>query len=188
MKVSLGPKAMALPTPTWLVGSYDADGKPNLMTAAWGAICCSKPPCLTVSLRKARYSYDAIMERKAYTVSVPSESQLAKADYCGMVSGRDHDKFAALGWTAVKSELVDAPYVAECPLVLECKVIHILDLGVHTMFIGEILDAKVDEAVMQDGKPDPMRIKPVVYAPEEHNYYGLGPLLGQAYALGKEYK
>jgi len=188
MKVSYGAKTMALPTPTWLVGTYDADGKPNLMTAAWGGICCSKPPCLSVSLRAATYSHGSIMARRAFTVSIPSESLAAKADFCGLVSGRDTDKFATLGWTAVKSELTDAPYVAECPLVIECKVVHVAELGLHTMFVGEILDVKVEEAAMKDGKPDPTVIKPVIYAPEDRRYFGLGPSLGQGFSIGKEFK
>lgn len=187
-KVSIGPKTMTLPTPAWLIGTYDADGKPNLMTAAWGGICCSTPPCLTVSLQKPRHSYAAIMERKAYTVSVPSEAMAAKADYCGMVSGRDHDKFADCCFTAVKSDLVDAPYVAECPLVIECTVIHVLEVGVHTMFVGRIQDVKVDEDAMRDGNPDPTRIKPVIYAPEDRHYYGLGADLGLGFSIGKALK
>jgi len=187
-KVSLGPKTLTLPTPAWLIGSYDADGKANLMTAAWGGICCSSPPCLTVSLQKPRHSYAAIMARKAYTVSVPSEALVAKVDYCGMVSGRNHDKFAACGFTAVRSALVDAPYVDECPLVIECTVIHVLEVGVHIMFVGRIEDVKADEAVMHEGNPDPARIKPIIYAPEDRHYYGLGPDLGLGFSIGKEIK
>ena len=188
MKVSLGPKTMALPTPAWLVGTYDANGKPNLMTAAWGGICCSKPVCVTVSLQKPRHSYAAIMERKAYTINVASAKDVAKVDYCGIVSGKNADKFAACNFTAVKSELVDAPYVAECPLVLECKVIRVEDLGMHTMFVGEVMDVKVDEAAMKDGKPDPLLIDPIVYAPEDRHYYGLGANLGLGFSIGKELK
>ncbi|WP_300157766.1 flavin reductase family protein [Solidesulfovibrio sp.] len=187
-KVSLGSKTMTLPTPAWLVGSYDADGKPNVMTAAWGGICCSKPVCMYVSLQKPRYTYANIMERKAFTLNVASEADVAKVDYCGMVSGRDNDKFAVCGLTAVKSDLVDAPYVAECPLVVECRVLHIQDLGQHTMFVGEVFDVKVDEAAMKDGKPDPKAIKPIIYAPEDRHYYGLGADLGLGWSLGKEYK
>ena len=188
MKVSYGAKTMALPTPAWLVGTFDAAGKPNLMTAAWGGICCSKPPCLAVSLRAATYSHGAIMARKAFTVSVPHESQAAKVDYCGLVSGRDHDKFATLGWTAVASALVDAPYVGECPLVIECKVVHVAELGLHTMFVGEICDVKVEESVLTDGKPDPSLVRPIVYAPEDKRYFGLGQSLGQGFSIGKELK
>lgn len=188
MKVSISSKTMALPTPAWLVGTYDAEGKPNLMTAAWGGICCSKPVCVTVSLQKPRHSYAAIMERKAYTINVASAKDVAKVDYCGIVSGKNADKFAACNFTAVRSELVDAPYVAECPLVLECKVIRVEDLGMHTMFVGEVMDVKVDEAAMKDGKPDPLLIDPIVYAPEDRHYYGLGANLGLGFSIGKELK
>ena len=101
MKKSLGAKTLAYPTPVWVVGSYDSEGKPNIMTVAWGGICCSQPPCVTVSLRKATYSYGNIMARKAYTVSIPSVRYLREADYVGIYSGRHEDKFAETGLTAV---------------------------------------------------------------------------------------
>ena len=109
MKRSLGAKTLILPTPTWIVGSYDKQGKPNGMTVAWGGICCSDPPCVAVSLRKATYSYGSLIERRAFTVSVPSQRQVKEADYFGLVSGRETDKFAATGLTPVRSDLVDAP-------------------------------------------------------------------------------
>ena len=124
MKKSLGARTLAFPTPVWLVGTYDADGKANVMTAAWGAIVCSKPPSIGVSLRKATYSYGSIVARQAFTINVPSEKHVKEADYAGIASGRDADKFAKAGFTAVRSDLVDAPYVQECPLILECRLIH----------------------------------------------------------------
>ena len=129
MKKSLGAKTLALPAPAWLVGTYDKEGKPNLMTAVWGGICCSQPPCVYVSLRKATYTYGNIMSRKAFTVSVPSQEYVKEVDYIGIVSGRDGDKFTKTGMTPMKSDLVDAPYVKEFPLVLECKVIHTIEIG-----------------------------------------------------------
>lgn len=187
MKRSLGAKTLTYPTPTWIVGSYDKQGKPNGMTAAWGGICCSDPPCVAVSLRKATYSYGSLMERKAFTISVPSQSQVKVADYFGLVSGRDTDKFAATGLTAVDSELVDAPYVKECSLVLECKVLQHFDLGLHTQFVGEILDVKADEEVLDaSGMPDILKALPIIFSPGNRVYYGIGALLGHAFAVGKE--
>jgi len=81
MKKSLGAKTLIFPNPVLMIGTYDQDGKPNLMNAAWGGICCSDPPCVTVSLRKARYSYAGIIERKAFTVGIACESRMAEADY-----------------------------------------------------------------------------------------------------------
>lgn len=187
-KISLGPKTMVLPTPAWMIGTFDASGKPNLMTAAWGGICCSKPPCLTVSLQKPRHSYASILERQAYTVNVAAQADVAKVDYCGIVSGRNHDKFAGCGYTAVPSALVDAPYVAECPLVIECRLIQTVDLGMHTMFVGQIMDVKADPAALKDGKPDPALVRPIIFAPEDQQYYALGQSLGRAFSIGKELK
>ena len=145
MKKSIGPRTMAFPTPVWVVGTYDANDKPNAMTAAWASICCSKPPAIGVSLRKATYSYGNIVARQAFTISIPSEAHVREADYLGMATGKEVNKFAATRLTPVASDLVDAPYVGEFPLILECKLIHTLEIGLHTLFIGEILDVKADE-------------------------------------------
>ncbi|TRZ87186.1 MAG: flavin reductase family protein [Methanosarcinales archaeon] len=138
-----------------LIGTYDSDGKPNVADIALGGICSSKPPCVALSLRKATYSHGNIVERKAFTVNVPSEKFVKEIDYFGTVSSRDADKFKETGLTSVKSELVDAPYVKEFPLVLECKLLHTIEIGLHTEFIGEIIDVKADEGVLgKDGLTD----------------------------------
>ena len=187
MKKSLGPRTLAFPTPVWVVGTYDANDKPNVMTAAWGSICCSKPPCIAVSLRKATYTYGNLVAKEAFTISVPSEAHVKEADYFGMVSGRDVNKFAQARLTAVNSTVVDAPYVAEFPLVLECKLIHTIEIGLHTQFIGEILDVKADEAVLGDkGFPDIEKVRPIIFGPEVRSYHGIGAYLGLAFAVGKD--
>lgn len=192
MKKSLGAKTFLYPSPVLLVGSYDAADRPNVMTAAWAGICCGQPPCVYVSLRKATYTYSSLMERKAYTISVPSVDLLAEADYCGIASGRDEDKFARAGLTPVRSELVDAPYVAECPLVLECRVVHVAELGLHTLFVGEVLDVKADEKVLDERAhreikyiPSIQRVRPFLYAAPERAYYATGEFLGKAWEVGK---
>jgi flavin reductase (DIM6/NTAB) family NADH-FMN oxidoreductase RutF len=110
MKQSLGAKTLVYPTPVFVVGTYDQEGKPNVMTASWGGICCSQPPCVAVSLRKATYTHGNILARKAFTISIPSEGHVQQADYFGLVSGRSGDKLTATKLTPVRSELVDAPY------------------------------------------------------------------------------
>ncbi|MBM4296050.1 MAG: flavin reductase family protein [Deltaproteobacteria bacterium] len=187
MKKSLGPRTLAFPTPVWVVGVYDENGKPNAMTAAWAGVCCSKPPCVAVSLRKATYSYGCIVSRQAFTVSIPSEDRVREADYLGMATGREVNKFAQARLTPVSSTLVDAPYVQEFPLILECKLLHTLEIGLHTLFVGEILDVKADEAVLGDrGLPDIAKVKPIVFGPEIRTYHGLGEYLGRAFDIGKE--
>jgi flavin reductase (DIM6/NTAB) family NADH-FMN oxidoreductase RutF len=185
MKKSIGAITMAFPTPTWVVGTYDSEGKPNVMTAAWGGICCSNPPCVGVSLREATYTYGAIMERKAFTVNVPSEAHTAEADFFGIASGRNVDKFAVSGLTPVRSDLVDAPYVKEFPLALECKLLNVNKIGLHTHFVGEILDVKADESMLgENGLPDIEKVKPIIFSPFVHTYHGVGKLLGKAFSIG----
>ncbi len=186
MKKSFGPRTLIYPTPVWVIGTYDKAGKPNVMTIAWGGICCSKPPCVAISIRKATYTYGNIIERKAFTVNVPSEAYAKEADYFGMVSGKDTDKFSATGLTPLKSDVVDAPYVREFPLILECKVINIVEIGLHTQFIGEIIDVKADESALNEkGFPDIGKVKPILFIPEMRAYYKVGGYLGEAFSIGK---
>lgn len=188
MKKSLGAKTLAYPTPVWVVGSFDAAGKPNIMTVAWAGICCSAPPCVTVSIRKERHSYAAIMARRAFTISIPGQSQVAEADYVGMVSGSVADKFAVTGLTPVRSELVDAPYVGEFPVVIECRLLQTVDLGAHTQFIGEVVDVKADEGVLDaSGHVDLAQLLPLIYAPGGSQYYGVGPVVAKGYSAGKKF-
>jgi flavin reductase (DIM6/NTAB) family NADH-FMN oxidoreductase RutF len=163
------------------------NGKPNAMTAAWAGICCSNPPCISVSLRKATYSYAGIVENKAFTVSIPSEDYVKEADYFGIASGRDEDKFVSTCLTPVRSELVPAPYVGEFPVIIECKLLHTLEIGLHTLFVGEILDIKAEESVIDEkGNPDIEKVRPVIYGTGNRSYYSIGCNLGKAFSIGKE--
>jgi flavin reductase (DIM6/NTAB) family NADH-FMN oxidoreductase RutF len=170
-----------------VVGTYDDEDRPNMMAAAWGGICCSRPPAVAVSLRAATLTHGSITARRAFTISIASEKYVAEADFAGIVSGRDHDKFAEAGLTPVRSDLVDAPYVGEYPVVLECQLLHTLEVGLHTMFVGEILDVKADaEAFGPDGRIDIEKVRPLIWAPDGRGYYGVGALLGPAFSIGKE--
>jgi flavin reductase (DIM6/NTAB) family NADH-FMN oxidoreductase RutF len=186
MKTSLGPKILAQPAPVWVIGSYDPDGTPNAMTAAWCGICCSKPPCLAVSIQPQRHSFAGIMERKAFTVNIGSCDQAEIVDYFGMASGKTEDKFQKTGMTPVRGEMVDAPYIDEFPLVVECAVVAVHDLGVHTQFVGEIKDVKAEpEAINDREMPDITRVAPFVFCPGTKGYYRIGDFLGQGFNLGK---
>ena len=186
MKKSLGNKILVGAVPVWVIGTYDRAGKPNMMTAAWSGVCCSEPPCLGVSLRKATYSYEGILVRRAFTVNIPSAAYAKEADYVGIASGRDEDKWQATGLTAVQGDFVDAPYVAQFPLVIECRLLHALELGLHTRFIGEIMDVKVDESVIgDDGMLNMEGLDPILYTPGNRGYQGLGRFLGKGHSLGR---
>jgi len=186
MTKSLGAKTLIYPAPVLVVGTYDKAGKPNVMTASWGGICCSQPPCVTVSLRKLTYSHGNILARKAFTISIPSEKYVQEVDYFGLVSGRNSDKFEATKLTPVKSKLVDAPYVKEFPLVMECKLVHVAELGMHTQFVGEVIDAKADESIIGDcGAIDVKRLLPLLFTPDTQDYYGVGSFKGKVFSAGK---
>jgi flavin reductase (DIM6/NTAB) family NADH-FMN oxidoreductase RutF len=186
MKKSVGAHTILYPTPVLVVGTYDGNGRANAMTAAWGGIACSKPPCVSVSLRAATASHGNIMAREAFTISLPGEANAAQADYCGLVSGGNHDKFAELGLTAVRSELVDAPYIAEFPLVLECAVVAVHELGLHTQFIGEIRDVKVESTLLgADGSVDIARLRPITWLMGQGDYHAIGESVGKAFSMGR---
>jgi flavin reductase (DIM6/NTAB) family NADH-FMN oxidoreductase RutF len=187
MKTSLGAKTLLYPAPVMVVGTYNEHGQANIMTAAWGGIACSRPPCISISLRSATASHAYIVSRKAFTISLPSRAYAAQADYIGLVSGRNHNKFEELGLTPVASTLVDAPYVSEFPLVLECRLVATHELGLHTQFVGEVMDVKVDEKLVTNkGKVNIEELDPILFMPDSGLYYGLGTLIGEAFSIGKD--
>ena len=188
MKKSLGATTVVSPAPAWIVGVYDDAGKANGITVAWGGTCCSKPPCVAVSMRKATYSHGCVVRRGAFTVNILSETRAKEVDYFGIASGRDTDKFADTGLTAVKSELVDAPYIEEAPVIIECKLYRTHELGLHTQFVGEIIDVKADESVLTEGGPDMAKVKPLIYNTGTSYYFGIGEAIGKGFSIGKNVK
>lgn len=187
MKKSIGPNPIVYPTPVFIIGTYDKKDNPNAMTAAWGGISCSDPPCISISLREATYTHGNIIDKEAFTVNIPSEKYINESDYFGIISGRNEDKFKKTGLIPVKSKLVDAPYIEEFPLVLECKLVHKVELGLHTHFTGEIIDVKVDENFLDNGNPNIELIKPFLYDHSFHAYYGVGKRLANAFSVGMEF-
>jgi flavin reductase (DIM6/NTAB) family NADH-FMN oxidoreductase RutF len=187
MKRSIGAQSLVMPCPVFIVGTYDEKGVPNMMNAAWGGICCSQPPCVQVSLRKATYTYHNIVEQKAFTINIPSLSKITEADYVGIYSGKNENKFEATGLTAVKSAIVHAPFIDEFPMVLECSLIHTLEIGLHTLFVGEIKDIKVEAAMLNDkGLPALEKIQPFIYDHSSQGYYAIGKHAAKAFSIGKK--
>ena len=166
------------PVPAVLVGCGDQRRwKYNLITVAWCGTVASDPPQLSISVRRERYSFAPIAELGEFTVNLPDAAMIAVLDNCGVVSGRDADKFALHQLTAVRGSQVAAPIVGEAPLSLECRVVKTLDLGSHTMFVGEILAVQVSaDLIDADGKLDVERANLVAFA--HGHYFGLGKCLG----------
>jgi flavin reductase (DIM6/NTAB) family NADH-FMN oxidoreductase RutF len=186
VKKNIGSEITLYPTPLVLCGTYDSEGRANLATLAWVGVCCGKPPAIQVSLQRSRHTFSSMMERREFTVNIPSSSQVVEADYCGLVSGRNQDKFDAAGLTARRGEFVNAPIVEECPVCMECKVIHTLEIGTHVMFVGEILASWVNEDCLgPDGIPDPSLVSPLLFTTLKRDYYALGDFVGRAFSIGE---
>ncbi len=167
------------PVPTAMVSCAGPDSAPNIITIAWTGVVCSEPPILSVSIRPGRHSHGLIRESGEFVVNIPREDQLRKLDFCGVKSGRDTDKFAELGLTPMPGTEVKAPLVKECPVNLECRVIDIKSLGVHDLFLGEIVAAHMDEEVMNDkGAVDIGKLRPITYCPQAAQYWSLKEAIG----------
>jgi len=151
--------------------------KPNLITLAWSGIVCSKPPMLSIAVRPERYSYACIKECGEFSVNLPNGKMARIVDWCGVVSGRDHDKFAESGLTPLPGSRISTPIVAESPLSMECKVTQVLELGSHHLFLAEILAVQVSEHLLDStGRLDLERDNLLAYV--HGHYYRLGACLG----------
>jgi flavin reductase (DIM6/NTAB) family NADH-FMN oxidoreductase RutF len=173
---------LIFPNPVLVVCTYDANGKANAATLAWGGVASSGPSAVSIAVQPRRYTYEALMSRKAFTVNLTPAKYVAEADYFGIASGRDDDKFAVTGLTPVRSELVDAPYIAEFPYSLECVVTHTLDLGVHTLFIGEIKDVKIDADAADWGGFDLL-----IYDAAKREYRLPGKAIAKGFDVGRKF-
>ena len=187
-KKTLGPTTLIYPMPVLLVGS-NVNGKPNIMAAAWGGIANSEPPMISVAIRPRRYTMKGILENMTFSVNIPSVDHITEADYCGIVSGAKSDKVAACNLQIYYGKLETAPLIEQCPINLECKVVHILNLGSHNLVIGSVEDTHISEECLTDGRPDVAKIKPFAYVESiTTEYRAMGENLGRPFQAGKKLK
>ena len=179
---------MLYPVPAVLVGCRDEEGRDNLMTAAWAGTVCSDPVMVSVSIRKERFSHDIIENTGEFTISLTTTGLARAADYCGVRSGRDVDKFKEMKLTRLESAQIRAPGVAESPAVLECRVKQIARLGSHDMFVAEVVNVSVDERFL-DGKGRLELEKADLIAYSHGEYFALGKKMGRfGYSVRKRPK
>ena len=165
------------PVPAVLVSCGGGETPPNVLTVAWAGTVCSDPAMLSISLRAATHSHGIIKQNREFVVNLPTEEQIKIVDFCGVASGRDVDKFEHTGLTAGPGSTVDAPIIMECPVNMECKVLQVLELGLHTMFIAEITAVQVsDSAIDHTGRLALEKSGQIAFA--HGNYFGLGKKLG----------
>ena len=170
------------PQPVLIIGTYDENGVPNAMNAAWGITTDFKE--ITISLSEHKTT-DNLKLRKAFTVSMATEEQVVPCDYVGIESGRKvPDKFEKAGFHATKSEFVDAPLIDELPLAMECTVKSFED----GILVGEIVNVSADESVVTDGLVDIKKVKPISVDPFGNAYFGVGEKVGNAFKDGMTLK
>jgi len=187
-KVAIGPQTSIYPKPLLLVGT-NVNDKPNFMAVAWGGIANGEPPMISVGIRHGRYTMRGIRQNLTFSVNIPHSGLVKEADYCGIFSGATVDKAKVCGFEVFYGKLKNAPLIEQCPVNLECKVVHILDLGSHALVIGRIEETHVSESCLTDGKPDISKIQPAIYSSDPtHHYRFLGETIAAAHSIGKELK
>lgn len=181
-RVNFGAKPLMYPQPVLIIGTYDENGVPNAMNAAWGITTDFKE--ITISLSDHKTT-DNLVKKGAFTVSLGTEEQVVSCDYVGLQSGRKvPDKFEKAGFHATKSEFVDAPLIDELPVALECRVKSFKD----GILIGEIVNVSADESVITDGNVDVKKVRPISFDPFANAYYGIGEKVGNAFKDGAKLK
>ena len=188
-KTKLNAQPLLYPTPAVLVGT-NVDAKPNFMTAAWCGVACSDPPMLAVGIRPGRYTYRGVRQNLTFSVNVPSAAMVKETDYCGVVSGAKVDKVAACGFKVFYGSLKDAPLIEQAPVNLECRVVHMLDLGAHVLVIGRVENTYVSDDCLTDGKPDADKINAFAFIVGSGGaqYRGMGEVIGKPFGVGLEMK
>ena len=184
-KIKQGPATLLFPMPAVLVGA-EVDGKPNFMTAAWCGIAASSPPALTVGIRAARHTYKGMLAHNTFSINVPSAEMARVTDYCGIYSGMRRDKSEL--FDCFYGDLKTAPMISECPVNLECRVVHTHELGSHILVVGQITESYVSDTCLTEGKPDCAKIDPLVYSTAPGIYQRLGETVGKAFSIGKDKK
>jgi len=186
MRKNFGAKAMLYPMPVLIIGSYDENGTPDAMNAAWGGI--SEETQISICVSEDHKTTKNILARGAFTVSVADAEHVVACDYVGVVSGnKEPDKIKKTGWTVLKSEFVDAPLFEELPMALECKLISYDEESCR--LVGEIINVCADERILNaEGKIDLEKFSPITYDPVHHTYRKLGEVVGQAFSDGLKLK
>ncbi|MBU2535796.1 MAG: flavin reductase family protein [Chloroflexi bacterium] len=187
-KVQTGPQRFNYLMPVVLVGTTIND-RPNFMTVASCGEVCAEPPMVSVAIRRHRYTHGGIRQHMTFSVNIPSMEQVKEADFCGITTGAKVDKAARCKFKVFYGKLRDAPLIEQCPVNLGCRVIQIINLGSHTLFIGSIEETHVSESVLVNGKPTINSIQPFIYSMvPSTTYYQLGEEMARAFSIGKELK
>ena len=182
MRKNFGAKTMCYPMPVFIIGTYNEDGTPNAMNAAWGGI--SEEQEISICVDNGHKTAENLQKRKAFTVSMATATYMTACDYVGLVSGnKEPEKFQKAGFHATKSDFVDAPLIDELPMALECEVVS-YDTD-SCRLVGRIVNVSIDDSVLgENGKVDISKLQPITYDSMNHHYLVLGEKVGQAFHDG----
>ena len=185
MRYNFGPRSWIYPQAVYVIGTYDEEGHANAMNAAWGGICGEKQIMLCLSAEHK--TTKNILLKKAFTVGIGTLETKDSCDFVGLLSANyehNSDKMERAGFTTEKAQFVDAPIILELPMVLECHLISYDETTGH--LFGEIENINIDKKILTNGKPDPEKLKPIIYDPIWASYHVLGEKVGKAFSDGKK--
>ena len=177
-KVTLERAAFLMPAPVLLLSCVGEDGSTNIMTTSWVGVACQTPPIVSVAVRPERYSYGLIRQTGEFVLNIPPASLIRAVDFCGIVSGREVNKFAETRLTPMPALKVRAPLVQQCPINLECVVRNSLVLGAHVLFLAEVVAMHADDEVVENGSVITGRVAPLAYDPFGGDYWSLKEVVG----------
>ena len=181
-RVDFGSKPWLLPMPVLIIGTYDENGVPNAMNAAWGMVSDFKEVTISLGSHKTTENLE---KNGDFTVSMATEAMMTACDYVGIVSGTNvPDKFEKAGFHATKSNHVNAPLIDELPMTLECRMKSYTD----DILVADIINVTADESVLTDGKIDLKKLRPIAFDPVNNTYVVMGEAVGNAFSDGKRLK
>ena len=185
-KIKIGNKNHLYPNPIILVGTT-VNGKPNYLNVSYTGVANRDPAMIFISLNKLHYSCIGIKKNKTFSINIPSTDMLEVTDYCGLVSGKDVDKSTL--FHTFYGVLKNAPMIEECPVNIECEVVHELELdGSNVLFIGKVIESYSEEKYLTNALPDIKKIDPILLSIYDYHYYNVGTKIGKAWDAGKRFK
>ena len=191
MKVNVKNHAMMYPAPAVVASAYDEEGNADACTLAFATMCSHRPPAVMIAINSTlkRKTLKSILHSREFCLGFPSVEHVAEVDYLGIESGYREDKLAKINFTHKKAQKVNAPIIEEFKVSLECKVMHIADVGSHTQITGEIVNVQADsDAVDERGKIIFEKVNPIAWDDITHSYYKLGEKLADGFKVGLKFR
>ncbi len=182
LELKPGPMPILGAYPVIMIGTK-VDEVPDFTTVAWTGVAASVPPSVTIALQHHRHSLRGVRRHMTFSVNIPGTDLVRETDYCGLASGKRVDKAADCRFDVFYGKLESVPFIRQCPVNHACEVVQILNLGSHELIVGKIVETFVSEGCMTEGRPDPARIRPFMFAGP--GYYSLGNYCGDAFRCGK---